>query len=89
VTNVAKHSEATRVEIEFVSDRRSLRLRVADNGLGFDPSQSTDGNGVASMRRRVRALGGELMIDSMHGRGTTVIVDVDLRRHAGGRRLQP
>lgn len=89
VTNVAKHSGATRAEIEFASDRRSLRLRVADNGRGFDPSQSTDGNGVASMRRRVRALGGVLTVDSEPGRGTTVVVDVDLRRHAGGQSLRP
>jgi anti-sigma regulatory factor (Ser/Thr protein kinase) len=38
VTNVVKHAECTRVEIEFVCDRRRLRLRVSDNGRGFQPS---------------------------------------------------
>jgi len=79
VTNVAKHAEATRVAIEFESDKRRLWLRISDNGRGFDSSYATDGNGVASMRRRVAALGGRLVVESAAGRGTTISLDVERR----------
>ena len=79
VTNIAKHARATRVAIDFESDGRRLWLRISDDGRGFEPSASTDGNGVASMRRRVAGLGGRLAIDSAPGRGTTITLDVDRR----------
>lgn len=79
VTNIAKHANCTRVAIDFDSDWRRLWLRAADNGQGFDPAEATDGNGMASMRRRVAALGGHLVIDSAPGRGTTIEFDIDLR----------
>jgi len=77
VTNIAKHAAATHVEIDFTSDRRRLRLRVSDDGRGFDPAAGTDGNGVASMRRRVASLGGRLTIETALGRGTTILFEVD------------
>ena len=76
VTNIAKHAQATRVDIELQVERRRLRLRVADDGRGFDPTGNTEGNGVASMRRRVQALGGHLVIDSRPGGGTTISFDI-------------
>jgi ligand-binding sensor domain-containing protein/two-component sensor histidine kinase len=76
VTNIAKHADCHQVTIELECDRRRLRLRVSDDGKGFDPAQRTDGNGVANMRRRVAALGGRLTLHSAPGRGTTVEVDV-------------
>jgi ligand-binding sensor domain-containing protein/signal transduction histidine kinase len=78
VTNIAKHAHATRVAIDLQIDRRRLHLRVADNGRGFDPGASTEGNGVASMRRRVEALGGHLVIDSRPGAGTTISFDIEV-----------
>jgi signal transduction histidine kinase len=80
VTNIAKHANATRVSIDVESNGRRVWLRVADNGRGFDPGVATDGNGVASMRRRVAALGGHLAIESAPGRGTTITLDVERRK---------
>jgi ligand-binding sensor domain-containing protein/two-component sensor histidine kinase len=78
VTNIATHAGAATVTIALAVDRRRLRLQVADDGRGFDPAAGTDGNGVASMRRRVAALGGALSVDSAPGRGTTIRLEVDL-----------
>jgi signal transduction histidine kinase len=83
VTNVAKHSTCTAVAVEFACDRRHLRLRVSDNGQGFDVAQQTDGNGLASMRRRAAALGGSLLVDSKPGHGTTIVFEL-VRRPASG-----
>jgi signal transduction histidine kinase len=83
VTNIAKHAAARTVAIDFLLERRRLRLDVVDDGRGFDPNAGTDGNGVASMRRRVAALGGRLEIDSAPGRGTTIRLEVDLPWSSG------
>jgi signal transduction histidine kinase len=77
VTNVAKHAGCQKVEIEFSADRHRLHLQVKDDGRGFDPPTATDGDGLASMRKRVGALGGRLNIRSHPGRGTVVTLDVD------------
>ena len=52
-----------------------LLLAVADDGVGFDPDGPSRGGhlGLASMRERVRLVGGTLDIESAPGRGTTVI----------------
>jgi signal transduction histidine kinase len=80
VTNIAKHARATRVSIDFEQDGRRLRLRISDNGEGFDPAGATDGNGVTNMRRRVAALGGHLAIHSTPGLGTEIMLEVE--RHS-------
>jgi ligand-binding sensor domain-containing protein/signal transduction histidine kinase len=84
VTNIAKHAACERVTIDFECVRQRLQLRIADNGRGFDIDQQTDGNGLGSMRRRVAALGGRFVIESTLGRGTTIFVELDLRRVAAG-----
>jgi ligand-binding sensor domain-containing protein/signal transduction histidine kinase len=78
VTNISKHAEATRVTIELERDRHGLRLKVTDDGRGFDPAQHTDGNGVLNMRRRAAALGGRLSVLSTPGVGTTIEIEVPL-----------
>jgi ligand-binding sensor domain-containing protein/signal transduction histidine kinase len=80
VTNIAKHARARRVDIALRAERRHLHLRVADDGVGFEPSAPSDGNGVASMRRRVAALGGTLSIDSRPGGGTSIALEIDMAR---------
>jgi two-component system sensor histidine kinase DesK len=71
VTNVARHAQATRVELDLVVDGGNAQLRIADNGRG---GVGEEGNGLRGMRERVRALGGVLRIDSPRGRGTTLHV---------------
>lgn len=78
VNNIAKHAGCRTATIVISADRRRLLLDVRDDGRGFDPALETDGNGVASMRRRVAALGGRLTITSEPGLGTRVQLDVSL-----------
>lgn len=72
ITNAARHGRASRVKVRL-SKEDGLRLSVADDGSGFDPSTSrSDGYGLDNMRERTRALGGELRVDSVRGLGTVV-----------------
>jgi two-component system sensor histidine kinase DesK len=73
VTNIARHADAARARIGFETDARTVQLCVEDDGCG---GVATDGNGLAGMRDRVRALGGTLSIDSPRGNGTRLLVRV-------------
>jgi signal transduction histidine kinase len=79
VNNAARHSNCARVEIEVRLDRGLLALSVSDDGRGFDPSDEGDGNGLANMHRRARAVGARLDVRSAPGAGTTVAFDVPFR----------
>ena len=57
VSNAAKHSGATQVDIRLRMDGGWLVLSVEDNGRGLANS-TTNGNGLANMRRRAEAMGG-------------------------------
>jgi two-component system sensor histidine kinase DesK len=72
-TNIARHADATRVQIELVREHASVRMQINDNGRG---GLASDGNGISGMRERVRALGGALTIESPRGQGTRLRVVV-------------
>lgn len=73
VTNAGRHSGAGQVNLKLERDGSRLRLRVSDQGCGFDTSTVT-GFGLASMRERARSVGGELRISSIPGGGSVVEV---------------
>jgi signal transduction histidine kinase len=73
LTNIVKHSQATRVHITLVSAAGGFELHVEDNGKGFDTSDEFPGHlGLHSMRERAEKLGGRLEITSREGYGTRV-----------------
>jgi signal transduction histidine kinase len=73
VTNATRHGGASSISVEL-QNGDGLFLRIADDGIGFDPSRANGGFGLTSMRDRARALGGELRIVSRPGSGTSVEV---------------
>ena len=77
---MVRHSGATEVEIDVEMERGWLRLRVADNGCGFEPHASGDGHGLKNMHERARALKGEVEILSHPGGGTTISLQVPIGR---------
>jgi len=76
-TNIARHAQATRANVSWSRAGEVLRLCVDDDGRG---GLDAEGNGLAGMRERVRALGGTLAVVSPRGRGTRLTVEVPLRR---------
>lgn len=76
LSNALRHSHAENVEIALVRETDHQVLRVSDDGIGFEASDSgVKGMGVANMRVRARGLGGEINIDSRAG-ATTVEVRI-------------
>lgn len=82
LTNVIRHAKATRVEVSFAEEGESLALIVKDNGRGISDEENanTRSIGLVGMRERARLIGGELMLQGVPGRGTTVTLRVPLNR---------
>src|SRR3954453_1990641 len=78
LSNVARHANASVVEVQLRSDGRDVILVVSDNGVGFDPARPRSGEhqGLANMARRVSSLDGRLVVESSVGQGTRIIVRV-------------
>jgi signal transduction histidine kinase len=76
--NVVKHSRASQVETDLFLDGQELKLRVIDNGIGFDATSGnkSPGLGLVSMRERLHLVGGVLAISSRRLVGTKVEVRV-------------
>lgn len=74
LSNAAKHSRASRVEIRLVTDTHWVMLKLADNGRGFDPHQveRRAGHGLMNMRDRMLGLGGDLTITRAPAGGAEV-----------------
>ncbi|MFI9454604.1 sensor histidine kinase [Amycolatopsis sp. NPDC052450] len=76
LSNVRKHSSAAVVSLRLsVVDGRA-RLRVTDDGAGFDPAEPTSGFGLAGMRARAEQVGGIVTCASEPGAGTTLELEV-------------
>ena len=85
LNNVVKHSGAREAQVTLSGARDALLLRIADSGRGFDEAETTDrsGLGLASMRERLRLIGGELTVTSRSGQGTTIEARAPLRSPRG------
>jgi PAS domain S-box-containing protein len=78
LTNVARHSAASRVTIECAAGEDGVELVVADNGRGISPQHLTSGRslGLIGLRERARASGGWIEIEGQPGIGTRVVARI-------------
>lgn len=91
LTNIAKHAHASEVEISLIcrrgdlheTSKRSLRLKVSDDGVGMDPRITPWGLGLLGMRERVQALNGTFEFRA--NPSVTVAVDLPLSAQRTGR----
>ncbi|MCX7735366.1 MAG: PAS domain S-box protein [Candidatus Kapabacteria bacterium] len=81
LTNIARHSRATRVDVLLEVTNNELKLRVSDNGKGIKQENinSRKSFGLIGMYERATALGGKLSITGVTGIGTTVTLTIPLK----------
>jgi len=85
LTNVARHAQADKVNVSVHRHSGRVRIKVEDDGRGFDassalrPEGAEDGYGLFSISERLGYLGGSVEIDSQLGRGSRVVLLVPLQ----------
>ncbi|NNL15199.1 MAG: tetratricopeptide repeat protein [Flavobacteriaceae bacterium] len=72
--NIYKHANAKLVKINFELKNNFVLLEITDDGDGFDINKVKKGIGLKNIASRVEGLGGDLDINSMRGKGTTILV---------------
>lgn len=87
LTNVARHSGASRVRLSVDVQESELRVTIQDNGSGFDVSalgrRADRSFGLAGMAERARLVGGHLEVESEIGKGTSIRLVVPVPEGAG------
>lgn len=82
LTNVARHAQASRVQLRLERKGSTIIASIEDNGQGFDVAKvisreaAVNGTGLLGMRERITLLGGHLDIHSRPGHGTQLLVKI-------------
>ena len=79
LTNVVRHAKATGASVAVTAAAGRLRALVEDNGIGFDPTEPTEGHlGLQGMSERAEIVGGTVSVASVPGSGTTIVLEIPL-----------
>ena len=85
LNNLIKHSHAREAVVTLERDVRSVRLRVADDGIGFDTgvARKQGGLGLRNIKERANMLGGTVIIQSAPGQGTQITIELPMADGSG------
>ena len=84
LTNIVKHAQASKVEVELVVGLAGFSLKISDDGDGTGTGGGLDtGRGLINMRTRARELGGELTV-SKETPGTALVLRLPVTRNSPG-----
>jgi signal transduction histidine kinase len=84
LTNAAKHARASAVTVTVEADAAGAVLRVAVRDDGTGGADFRRGTGLAGLKDRVEALGGQIFLDSPRGAGTSLRAELPLATVNGG-----
>jgi signal transduction histidine kinase len=83
LTNCGRHAKAGTIGISIHSLGDRLMVEVRDDGVGFDPSSVRGrGLGLLGMQERVKELGGNIVLKSQPGKGTSLVAAIPLQEEA-------
>jgi signal transduction histidine kinase len=78
IINTVKHANATKINMVFKKYKKSIDLLINDNGKGFDPNKNYEGTGLRNIKTRIKELNGQIDIDSIPNKGTTLRTSIIL-----------
>jgi signal transduction histidine kinase len=87
LTNIAKHSQATKAQLTVSTDQTLLHLSISDDGIGG--ADMARGSGLRGLTDRVTALGGQMRIESPAAEGTTLYAEFPHDVHGSPYRRTP
>ncbi len=77
IQNIIKHAKATNAIIQIFDEGSRIHMLIEDNGIGFDPETTEKGLGIKNLEARVKALQGDISIESTIGEGTTIHIEFE------------
>ena len=84
LANVVKHAQTKNAELTFNTHAETLIVILEDQGKGFNASKKQAGIGLKNIKQRVASINGKLTIDSIPGKGTSVIIEVPIKTTLNG-----
>lgn len=78
--NILEHSEATIIDICVIIEDEKLKMRVYDNGKGFNTNSVRDGIGLSNIKKRIELFTGKFIINSSVGQGCEMLVSIPLNQ---------
>ncbi len=77
--NIFKYAAASTIEVDLVMHKKNLKMRIADDGVGFDMHLVKEGIGLANMKRRTELFSGKFSVVSSPGGGCEIVVDIPIQ----------
>ena len=77
--NIYKYAGATTIEVHLLIHKKNLKMRIADDGIGFDMHLVKEGIGLANMKRRTELFSGKFNILSSPGTGCEIIIEIPIQ----------
>ena len=78
--NILKYAKASVVEVDVLIYNNKVKMKISDNGIGFNVDTVKGGIGLANMKRRTELFSGIFEIDSSPGIGCTILIDIPLQQ---------
>jgi PAS domain S-box-containing protein len=80
MNNTLKYAEASKITVQLIKRQELIILMYEDDGKGFYPDAVSEGIGMMNIHHRIKALAGEVVIDSQPGRGMTATIHIPINR---------
>lgn len=79
INNALKHSMASTINVQIITEKNRISLTVQDNGKGFDTSSTASGNGLSNIKNRVSLMGASIDIFSSEKSGTEITIELNIK----------
>lgn len=79
--NILKYAEASIIEVSVTQSGNAMRMRIYDNGKGFDLNTINKGIGLSNIKKRAESFGGKFILNSKPGNGCEILVEIPLRNN--------
>jgi len=77
--NIVKYAQCKNIGVELVISKHKLKMRIWDDGVGFEMDNFSGGIGISNMKRRTELFRGDFSINSNPGKGCEVIIEIPVK----------
>ena len=78
IKNIVKYAAATEIEIALTQSGDLVKMKMIDNGKGFNVKTAKSGIGLSNIKKRAESLSGKFILKSSPGKGCEIIVEIPL-----------